>query len=106
MRRLASVMLVAAVAVTGCGANDADSTDAVAPAATATSQTAPATTGAGAPSTTGSISSGAETSTSAREVAGIVPDAQVTEVTSGDTVRLRAVMATDRPTLIWMWAPH
>lgn len=35
-----------------------------------------------------------------------VPDVQVTDVASGAKVSLRSQVATDRPTLLWAWAPY
>jgi hypothetical protein len=36
----------------------------------------------------------------------IVPAVDVIDVNTGGSVALRAAIATDKPTLIWMWAPH
>lgn len=69
--------IVTVVAVTGCGSGDTpDRADAAAVAES--------------PAATRSV----------------VPDLRVTDVATGEAVQLRARVATDKPTLIWMWAPH
>lgn len=35
-----------------------------------------------------------------------VPAVDVVELATGDTVPLASVVAADRPTLLWIWAPH
>jgi hypothetical protein len=38
--------------------------------------------------------------------AGDIPDAVVRDVATGADVNVRALAASDRPTLYWFWAPH
>lgn len=35
-----------------------------------------------------------------------LPDIEVVEVATGETVALRSVATAERPTLLWFWAPH
>lgn len=44
--------------------------------------------------------SGAPTAT-----ASVVPDVQVLDLATGQQVALPSRVATDKPTLLWMWAP-
>ncbi len=105
-RKFRPALVVAAVALAGCGADEATDTASTSPTTAASVTTAaPATSAAGgtAPATTA-----APTTTAAAAAAGatIVPAVDVTDVVSGNTVALRTAMARDKPTLIWMWAPH
>ena len=38
--------------------------------------------------------------------ASFLPDIEVVDVASGDTVALRSVASANQPTLLWFWAPH
>lgn len=38
--------------------------------------------------------------------ASIVPDVTVVDLATGQEVALPATVATDKPTLLWMWAPY
>ena len=92
MRYLRPTLAVAALALAGCGANAATESDATPRA------TIPSPTGASVPAEGGAASTTAQSS--------IVPAVDVIEVNSGRPIALRATIATDKPTLIWMWAPH
>ncbi len=35
-----------------------------------------------------------------------LPAVNVVDVTSGETVALDSLLPADKPTLVWMWAPH
>ena len=78
MRYLRPALAIAALTLAGCGGNTATS-----------SNTAPRP----------SIASTADGSS-------IVPAVDVIDVNTGQPVALRATIATDKPTLLWMWAPH
>lgn len=88
MRFLRSTLAVAALGLVGCGGNTVADGDAAAPSPTGASVTE-----TGGATTTAVGSS-------------IVPAVDVIDVSTGRPVALRATTATDRPTLIWMWAPH
>ena len=76
------------------GSNSPVSTDA-SPAATAPpGSTLPATTAAGS------------TIASTPAAAAVLPAVEVTDVATGAKYSLASLVATDRPTLFWMWAPH
>ncbi len=104
MRYLRPALAAAALALVGCGANTATNSEA-SPNATIASPTpsnnaAPTPTGASAPADT----KGGATTTAVGP--SIVPAVDVIDVNTGQFVALRATIATDKPTLIWMWAPH
>jgi len=42
----------------------------------------------------------------AAEGASPLPAVDVVDVTSGETVALASLLPADKPTLVWMWAPH
>ena len=94
MRYIRAVLAVAALALAGCGGGAATSGDA-APRPTNPSPASSST----AASADGEVTTGAAASS-------IVPAVDVIDVNTGQSVALRTVMARDRPTLIWMWAPH
>lgn len=102
MRYLRPAFALVAVVATSCGGTVATRED-TAPTVTATAPTVtvvtPTVTAAG-PSTP------ATSAAVATAVSSVVPDVSVVEVSSGRSVGLRGAAATDRPTLIWMWAPH
>ena len=79
MRRIRALFVAAAVGLAGCGADTA--------------------TQGGAASSTASASD----STSAAN--SVVPNVDLVDVATGQTVSLRSKVATDKPTLLWMWAP-
>ncbi len=102
MRYLLRAVVVAALALVGCGGNTAADGDA-APRPTIASPTpgndaAPAPTGSSAPAGGGATTTAVGSS--------IVPAVDVIDVNTGGSVALRGAIATDKPTLIWMWAPH
>ena len=94
MRHLPSLFVVAAIAITGCGADNTTTTQTAAAPSTKTASATP-----GAQSSSAASASAVATNT-------IVPDVAVVDVTTGASASLRARIATDKPTLIWMWAPH
>ena len=95
MRHLPSLFVVAAIALTGCGADNTTTTQTAAAPSTTTESATPS-----------AQSSSAAASASAVATNTIVPDVAVVDVTTGTSASLRALIATDKPTLIWMWAPH
>ena len=38
--------------------------------------------------------------------ASVVPDVEVVDLATGQKVALPSKVATDKPTLLWMWAPY
>jgi ABC-type glycerol-3-phosphate transport system substrate-binding protein len=40
------------------------------------------------------------------DVPSALPDVDVVDVGAGATVNLRSLLPSDRPLLIWFWAPH
>jgi len=38
--------------------------------------------------------------------AGELPDVDMTDISSGDTVNLRSLAGAGKPLLFWFWAPH
>lgn len=102
MRYLLPAVGVAALTLVGCGGNTGTNGDA-APRPTIASPTpsndaAPTPTGASAPGDGGATTTAVGSS--------IVPAVDVIDMNTGRSVALRETIATDKPTLIWMWAPH
>ena len=84
LRLLTRLLILAAIlAAAACGADDAVTT--AEPASTGTDVAA-----LDAPAT----------------VAGDVPDLNMTDVYTGETVNLQSVVSGETPTLLWFWAPH
>ncbi len=102
MRYLRPALAVAALGLVGCGGNTVADGDA-APRATIASTTP---SNDAAPSPTGASVADAGGATTTTVGSSIVPAVEVIEVSTGQAVALRATIATDKPTLIWMWAPH
>lgn len=88
-----AALTIAALAFAGCGGNAPTSGDA-APTPTVAS---PAVGGDPTPTSTGAADATGSS---------IVPPVDVIDVSTGRSVALRTTIATDKPTLIWMWAPH
>jgi hypothetical protein len=103
MKRTVPVLIAAGLAISACGGGSADPAVSEASPA-ATSSTAAAASGASAPGGgTTATPTTAGGSTAARTV---VPAVAVTDIATGQSVELRAQVAPDKPTLLWMWAPH
>lgn len=49
---------------------------------------------------------GGSGSSAAAQGASPLPAVDVVDVSSGDTVALASLLPADKPTLVWMWAPH
>lgn len=91
VRTAAGVVTVAALALTGCSAAS-QTQDAEAPASPA----------AAAPRDT--PESGADPARLSAN--SIVPNVEVLDVVTGETVSLPAAVKSDKPVLLWAWAPH
>jgi hypothetical protein len=102
MRCLLRAVVVAALALVGCGGNPSADGDAAArpiiASPTPGNDAAPAPTGSSAPAGGGATTTAVGSS--------IVPAVDVIDVNTGQPVALHTTIATDKPTLIWMWAPH
>ena len=81
------------------GSNSPASTDASPAATTPPGSTPPVST---RPATTAAGSTIASTPAAAA----VLPAVEVTDVATGAKYSLASLVATDRPTLFWMWAPH
>lgn len=69
--------------------------------------------GSGAPSGPGADAVRRGPSTAAPEASGppppadsILPDVEAIEVASGDRVNVASLVPSDKPLLLWFWAPH
>lgn len=100
MSHLRRVLALAAIVATGCGGSAA-----TLEGTPSTANSTPPSVAAATP-TVPAAGDGSTPTTPAPAVSSVVPDLAVVEVSSGRTVALRSVPASDRPTLIWMWAPH
>lgn len=111
-RSLAALATAAGLTLGACGG--AATTQTV---ATPTTQTVPTPTTQGTgPTTTApaatatpaatAVPSDAATPTPAPAVDTAFPAIDVVEVTSGAPVNLSTLAGSDRPTLVWFWAPH
>ena len=81
------------------GSSSPASTDASPAATTPPGSTLPGST---LPATTAAGSTVAATPAAAA----VLPAVEVTDVATGAKYSLASLVATDRPTLFWMWAPH
>ncbi len=88
-RAAAGVLTVTALALTGCSA-----------ASPTQEAEVPASPAAGAPRDTSGTGGNGLSAHS------IVPDVEVLDVVSGETVALPAAVKSDKPVLLWAWAPH
>lgn len=100
MRFVRPALAMAALTLVGCGGSSADNDAAARPAVSSSAVGGDTPTPAGA---TGPAGGGASSGAAASS---IVPAVDVIEVSTGRSVPLRTTIATDKPTLIWMWAPH
>lgn len=104
---LAGALVVAtASACGGSGAPQAGERSLESPAVPAVS---PVSVGSSSPASTDA--SPAETTPPgstivATPAAAVLPAVEVTDVATGAKYSLASLVATDRPTLFWMWAPH
>ncbi len=96
-----AALTVGALVVTGCGGNAALSSQ-----ASPTPTVAATSTAGGALPTATDSSAAPSTGAPAPSKSSIVPAVDVIDVNTGRSVALRATIATDKPTLLWMWAPH
>ena len=108
MRYLRAALAVTALIVAGCGGDAATDNDAtpLPTVASSTSGIANAPKPTVSSSGTGNDGRPDSTTTAGAATASIVPAVDVIDVSTGQSVALRASIATDKPTLIWMWAPH
>ncbi|MEO5841183.1 MAG: hypothetical protein ABIQ73_19520 [Acidimicrobiales bacterium] len=108
MRYLRPALAVTILILAGCGTNAATDNSAAQPPAVASSTSGIADApGPTIPSSgTGNDGRPDSPTTSGTATASIVPAVDVVDVSTGQSVALRASIATDKPTLIWMWAPH
>lgn len=102
--RLRAVSLLASVVVVlaACGGGGDDDADVSAGGTEITNPDAPDASEPSAPTE----SSAPEATTPPTGEATFLPDIEVVDVASGDTVALRSLASADRPTLLWFWAPH
>ena len=89
-RYLKPTLAVTVLILAGCGSNAATGSSAAQLSTAATAAAGVANT---------------PTATSGAAAASIVPAVDVVDVSTGQSVALRASIAVDKPTLIWMWAP-
>lgn len=89
-------------------AGGADSGPTTAPAATAADSEAGGEEagGGGAAAAEDSGGDGTGTSSAAVAVSADVPDLEMVDVATGDSVRLVSLVTGDKPLLLWFWAPH
>lgn len=113
MKRM-SVPALAAVALTlltACGGAAASASDSGTPSEPVSAATSAAPEEA-APSTSApQASAPASPDTSATELPPVSPDSlvpavDVVDVRTGDTVNLASIVPSDKPVLLWAWAPH
>jgi hypothetical protein len=108
VRYLKPALAATVLILAGCGSNAATDNSVARPSAVESPSSGianapkPTTTS----STTGTDGRPDSPTTSSAAAASIVPAVDVVDVNTGQTVALRASIATDKPTLIWMWAPH
>lgn len=107
--RLPALAAVALTLLTACGSVAAgDSGSAAAEPAGAVASAAPSAE-APAPSAEASAAAGqapAGTDLPAVSPDSLVPPVDVVDVRTGDTVNLGSVVPSDKPVLLWAWAPH
>lgn len=53
-----------------------------------------------------SVGSAAPSPSAANTAPSPLPDVQVVDVSTGQPVRLNGLIPSDKPTLVWFWAPH
>lgn len=101
MRCLRPTLAAIALVGAGCGGNAVTGNEAAStpPVETIASSTV-------TPQQAGSVPATRADDRTSSGASSIVPVIDVVDVATGRTVSLRATIATDRPTLIWMWAPH
>ena len=105
MRHVRPVFVVAALTLVGCGSDAVADRDATASTTVSPPTVSSPVSSGGVPTPTSptTLDGGGGRPAAA---ASIVPAVDVIEVSSGRSVGLRSAVATDKPTLIWMWAPH
>lgn len=126
LRRLRHcVLLLGLVAVAACGGSDtpevAGSGDGGggAPATTAAANSGPtsSSTSSSTGSSTGSstdraaegsapVAAAPTSPTTGLNAAAVLPAVEVVDVATGDKLTLASLVASDKPTLFWAWAPH
>ncbi len=106
MRHVRPVFVVAALTLVGCGSDAVADRDATAPPTVSSPTVSSPVSSGGVPTPTSPTTLDGGGGRSGAAAATIVPAVDVIEVSSGRSVGLRSAVATDKPTLIWMWAPH
>lgn len=108
--RIATLAAVAAIGLAACSSPQPDSTTTesgpTASANTSTGNTGkPSSTPASKPTAT---TAGADSKAGTPQLAAdnFVPSAQVLDVISGETVDMQSIVPSDKPVLLWAWAPH
>lgn len=103
-RRLIMMLWALAVFVAACSSADGSAGD---PSTAAGGSPQPSDTGSAEPSESGPASpSGSADGAAATLIDTDLPDVDVVDVVSGEVLNLRSLVPSDRPTLLWFWAPH
>ena len=108
---LAAALVVAtASACGGNGASQAGERSLESSAAPAVPPVSPVSVGSNSPVSTDASPAATtppgSTIASTPDAAAVLPAVEVTDVATGAKYSLASLVATDRPTLFWMWAPH
>lgn len=99
--RAVAGLLAITLVVVACGGGGDDGADVSAGASEITNPDAPGSTETAPPE-----SSAPSATTPPAGEADFLPDIEVVDVASGETVALRSLVSAGRPTLLWFWAPH